>query len=139
MSDQPAALHRYRITYSRGNEMRYVSHLDMQLVWERTMRRARLPVAYSQGFSPRPRFHMAAALPLGFTSRCEIADVWLNAEFAQVELVERLQASAPPGLSIQGVEEVDLSLPALQTQVTTAEYRVEFLEIPGVIDLPLKI
>lgn len=135
MSEQTAAVHRYRLVYSRGNDMRYVSLLDMQLVWERTMRRARLPVAYSQGFSPRPRFHIAAALPLGFTSRCEIADVWLNGEFAPVELVEKLQASAPPGMSILSVEEVELSLPAIQTRVTTAEYRVVFLEQPESIDL----
>jgi len=119
-------LTRYRVSYSRGPEMRYVSLLDLQLVWERTFRRSRLPVAYSQGFSPPPRFHMASPLPLGFTSRCELADIWLNEPLPTPKIGSDLQEAAPPGLIIDCVEEVPHSLPALQTLVRVAEYEASF-------------
>ena len=119
-------LTRYRVSYTRGPEMRYVSLLDLQLVWERTFRRSGLPVAYSQGFSPHPRFHMASPLPLGFTSRCELADIWLNEPLPTPKIGSDLQEAAPPGLTIDCVEEVPLSLPALQTLVRVAEYEAAF-------------
>lgn len=121
-------LTRYRLWYARGAELRYVSHLDMMLVWERTFRRARLPLAFSQGFNPRPRFHLASALPLGFTSLCEVADVWLVEPLPPQDVQVRVQRAAPPGLSLQRVEIIPLQHPALQTLVLSAEYLVEFRE-----------
>lgn len=126
---------RMRILYSRGPELRYVGNLDMQLVWERTLRRGRLAVAFSQGFNARPRFHMAAALPLGFTSRCELLDLWLTAPQEPAALAATLQSAAPPGLTIQAVTLVPLNLPALQTQVEAAEYLALLREVPDGLDL----
>ena len=113
---------RNRIAYSRGPELRYVGNLDMILVWERTIRRANLPVAFSQGFNPRPRFHMAAALPLGFTSNCEIIDIWLNDDMQSETLRAGIQSACPPGLTISSISQVALNLPALQTQVVAAKF-----------------
>jgi radical SAM-linked protein len=123
-------LTRNRIVYRRGPELRYVGNLDMILVWERTIRRANLPVAFSQGFNPRPRFHMAAALPLGFTSNCEILDLWLNEDILNEALRECLQPACPPGLEISSIQQVLLSLPAIQTQVVSAEYQALLREVP---------
>ena len=130
------ALTRYRIQYARGNELRYVGNLDMQMGWERCLRRARLPVAFSQGFNARPRFHMAAALPLGFTSRAETLDLWLNECIDAADVGSRLRSAAPPGLVIHAIEIVALNLPALQTQVIAAEYRAVLREIPDGLDIP---
>jgi radical SAM-linked protein len=124
-------LTRLRIHHARGAELRYVGNLDMQLVWERTLRRARLPVAFSQGFNPRPRFHMAAALPLGFTSRCEILDLWLNEDLEPEHLARAVQSAAPPGLLVQHVERIELKGPALQTLVCAAEYTALLRETPA--------
>lgn len=120
-------LYRVRVAYAHHDGLRYVSHLEMHLVWERTLRRAGLPLAYSQGFSPHPRLHLASALPLGFLSRCELADFWLEypagAHAPDLEALSRqIQSAAPPGLEIQRVEPVSLNAPALQTQVRSAEY-----------------
>lgn len=120
-------LYRIRVTHSRGEALRYVSHLDMQMVWERTLRRAGVKLAYSQGFSPRPRLHMASALPLGFLSRCEIVDFWIDlpagAPPPEAEaLGGQIQAVAPPGMEILQLVYVPLNLPALQTQVQSVEY-----------------
>lgn len=127
---QPPLLERIRFTYRRGDALRYVSHLEMQTVWERTCRRAGLPLAYSQGFNPHPRLHLASALPLGFLSRCELVDIWLEGSHDAGESQVRAQASAPPGLIIEAAEVVPLNAPALQTQVRSAEYLVRLLEPP---------
>ncbi len=139
MSDQAPSLHRIRLHYTRAKELRYVSTLDMQLVWERTLRRARLPVAFTQGFTPRVRFHMACALPLGFTSTDEVADLWLAGDAGTAEVVEKLNAAAPPGLVVKEAVEIPLSLPALQTRVEYAEYSVLLSEVPDGFDLPASV
>lgn len=123
----PKELHRVRVVYERQEALRYVSHLDMQTVWERMLRRAGVSLAYSQGFNPRPRLHLASALPLGFLSRCEIADFWVDGPPGSLApdveaLQQQMRATAPPGLNIQRVELVPLSLPALQTLVQSTEY-----------------
>lgn len=125
---QTSPLHRIRLMYQRMDALRYISHLEMQQVWERTFRRARLPLAYSQGFNPHPRLQMASALPLGFLSRCEIVDVWLEGPHEASEVQVRAQASVPPGLRIETAESVPLQSPPLQTQVQAAEYLARLLD-----------
>ena len=66
--------YRYRINYSKKEGMRYTSNLDVHKMWERTFRRAKLPLAYSQGFHPQPKIQQASPLPLGFLSDYEIVD-----------------------------------------------------------------
>ncbi len=61
---------RARITFSKQGALRYTGHLDLHRLWERAMRRADLPLSYSQGFHPQPKISLASALPLGFASRC---------------------------------------------------------------------
>ncbi len=127
MTQPEKTLYRVRLYYARGEALRYVSHLDTQLVWERTLRRAGIPLAYSQGFNPRPRLHLASALPLGFLSRCEITDLWLELPPGSPApdpgaLAALAQRAAPPGLEITRCELVDLRQPALQTRVQAAEY-----------------
>jgi radical SAM-linked protein len=71
-------MQRVRITFTKEGATRYISHLDLARAVERALNRAGLPVAYSQGFNRRPRLSLAAALPLGYTSEAEMADVWLT-------------------------------------------------------------
>ena len=120
---------RLRITFSKTGSLRYTGHLDLQTVWERTARRAGLTLAYTQGFHPGPRIQIASALPLGIAGTAEIVDLWLDTDPGQAAGTQsRLQAGAPPGLTILQVEAVDEHGPALQTQVISAEYRASLLE-----------
>ena len=120
---------RLRIAFSKTSAMRYTSHLDLFKTWERTFRRAALPLAYNQGFNPRPRMQLACALPLGFTSECELLDAWLNAEALLDETIRAdIEQAIPPGLKIHTLTQVDLQAPALQTQVRSAWYLVTLLE-----------
>jgi radical SAM-linked protein len=120
---------RIRVTFAKNGALRYIGHLDLQQVWERTVRRAGLPLAYTQGFHPGPKIQIAAALPLGFSGRAEVVDLWLKDDVGATHAVAQgLQSAAPPGLTILSVEEVEARAPALQTQVVAAEYTVTLLE-----------
>ncbi|NDJ52476.1 MAG: DUF2344 domain-containing protein [Chloroflexi bacterium] len=114
---------RYRVTFGKQGPLIYTSHLDIARVWERVLRRARVPLMYSQGFNPRPKIHLAAALPLGYASTCELLDMWLEQPLNQLEAtVEELRSAAPAGLVIDQIEAIPLKEPALQTQVRWADY-----------------
>jgi radical SAM-linked protein len=123
---------RLRIYFSKSGALRYTGHLDLHSVWERTVRRAGLPLSYTQGFHPGPKIQLASALPLGFIGRAEIVDIWINdtPDSLDQPYKELLQSSSPPGLIISSVEVVDSHAPALQTRVVSAEYEVTLLE-PG--------
>jgi radical SAM-linked protein len=108
--------------------LRYTGHLDLHKLWERAARRAQLPLAYSQGFHPQPKMNMAAALPLGFSSRCEVMDMKLEHDIPLADLPTRLNSTLPSGIQVVNVEQVDEREPALQTQVAAAEYEVTLTE-----------
>ncbi len=120
----PKTRQRLRITFAKGEPIKYISHLDLMRVWERVLRRAQVPLAYSEGFNPRPKISIAAPLPVGFTGRGEVMDIVLSRRISPYNLINRLKPHLPPGLEILSVEEVYLSLPSLQSQMRYAEYRV---------------
>jgi radical SAM-linked protein len=119
---------RLRITFSKTEEMRYTGHLDLHRTWERTFRRAKLPIAYSQGYHPQPKISLAAALPLGFTSQAEVGDFWLEEDLALEEIEKALTKALPPGIKIEHMEVVQNQEPSLQSQVESAEYIVTLLD-----------
>jgi len=130
---------RIRITFVKQGALRYTGHLDLHKLWERAARRAELPLAYSQGFHPQPKMNMAAALPLGFSSRCEVMDMKLEHDIPLSDLPTRLNGTLPSGLQVVEVEQVDERAPALQTQVASAEYEVTLTEHTDRSDLERKI
>jgi radical SAM-linked protein len=119
---------RLRIIFSKTDAMRYTSHLDLHRTWERTMRRANLPLAYSQGYNPHPRINLASALPLGFTSECEIVDIWLEEDRPLEAITTALTRAAPPGVKLQIIRKVDLRAPTLQTILSSTDYIITFLD-----------
>jgi radical SAM-linked protein len=119
---------RLRLTFAKTEAMRFTGHLDLHHTWERTFRRAGLPLAYSQGFNPHPRLNLACALPLGFTSECEVIDVWLEQEMASEQVQAALEPALPPGLRLLDLQMVDLHWPALQGELVASEYTTTLLE-----------
>lgn len=119
---------RLRITFGKEGNLKFTSSLDIAKVWERVLRRANLPVLYTQGFNTRPRLQLAMPLPLGITSECEILDVALREEieFEESDLIEELLAVSPKGLTIQQIEAVDIQSSAMQRLIISAEYRIRF-------------
>jgi len=130
---------RIRITFSKQGALRYTGHLDLHKLWERTARRAELPLAYSHGFHPQPKMNIAAALPLGFSSRCEVLDMRLEHDIPLAGLQEKLQETLPIGIQVSAIESVDERSPALQTQVISTEYEVTLTEAVAGSDLKQKV
>lgn len=118
-------MQRLRLTFSRGPELKYISHLDLMRLWERALRRAGMPIAYSQGFNPRPRLSIAAPLPIGVTSDGELMDVFLEQRASLSFFTRAVSAELPPGMEIREVEEIWPGLPSLQSRVRYAEYQVQ--------------
>lgn len=127
---------RYRIQFSKGSALRFTGHLDLHRAWERTLRRAGLPLAFSEGFNPRPRLSIGEALPLGCTSRGDLLDLWLSEPVDPQQLRERLAEAAPPGLEIEQVRTIPSDAPKLQKLISTAEYQVQVQpgDLPGLAE-----
>lgn len=128
---------RLRLTFAKEEPLRYLGHLDIHRALERTIRRADLPVRFSQGYNPRIVLQIAAALPLGCTGEAELLDLWLERPLPPEQALRALQAASPSGLSFCAVEEVPENAPSLPTLVRAAEYRVRFLD--PVDDLPERV
>ena len=119
---------RLRLTFSKTGPTRYISHLDLARTLERALNRARIPVSYTQGFNRRPRLQIAAALPLGYTSECELADIWLEEQMEPQQVHRQLAAKMAPGVTVHQVEKVPLSEPALPALTAGAIYVVTILD-----------
>jgi len=119
---------RIRLYFSKNEKMRFTGHLDLHRAWERTFRRAGLPLAYSEGYNPRPKINLASALPLGYTSNAEVLDVLLTQELSLAEIKSRIQDALPPGIDLTGLEQVSKDVPALQAELVASEYLIIFLD-----------
>lgn len=117
---------RLRIIFAKEGPTRYIGHLDLARTWERALNRANIPIAYTQGYNQRPRMQVAAPLPLGYTSSCELIDLWLREALEPAEAQRQIMSRMAPGIRVVSVEAVDLRQPALQTLTRTATYTVRF-------------
>ncbi|MEJ2560717.1 MAG: TIGR03936 family radical SAM-associated protein [Anaerolineae bacterium] len=123
---------RLRVTFAKGPQLKYISHLDLALAWERALRRAGIPLAYSHGFNPQARLQLASGLPLGYTGSAELMDVMLTEAVSPEEFVTRVRPALPEGLSLVDAREVPLKSPSLQSALRRAEYRVTVeTSLPG--------
>jgi radical SAM-linked protein len=118
-------MQRLRLKFGRGEELKFLSHLDLMRLWERALRRAGLPLAYSEGFTPHPRIALAAPLSVGVTSEAELMDVFLSRWMAPDSFVAQAKKQLPQGLDLPEAWPVGLNIPSLQSQVRFAEYKVE--------------
>src|SRR5450759_1038804 len=120
--------YRIRLTYTKNGPIRYSGHLDLYRIWERAIRRSHLPIAFSRGFHPQVRISMACALPLGFTSQCELIDLWFVEPVSLDGVQVALALVLPPGLEILQTQAVDEHAPPSQTQVRSSLYQVTLLD-----------
>jgi radical SAM-linked protein len=113
---------RLRVAFCKGERVRYISHLDVLRYWERAIRRAGMPLTYSQGFTPHPRITFAGPLPLGFLADREPMDVMLDERVAPGAFAEAVGAQTVPDLAIVGITEVAVGEAALQAALRWADY-----------------
>ena len=113
---------RLRFTIGRRGRLRFLSHLETSQAWIRALRRARLPLAYSQGFHAHPKVTFATALPVGEESDMELMDVVLQEHCNPADALEGLQRQLPAGLSATSVEEVALNATSLMASLVGNSY-----------------
>ena len=118
-------MQRLRIKFGRGEEIKFISHLDIMRLWDRAFHRAHIPLAYSEGFNPHPKMSLAAPLAVGLTSEAELMDVFVARTVTPHWFTSALTQQLPPGITILGVFQAALTLPSLQSQVRYADYRVQ--------------
>lgn len=119
---------RLRLIFRKEGPARYISHLDLARTLERALNRACVPVAYSQGFNRRPKLSMATALPLGYTSAYELADIWLTETLAPDIAQKQMMSRMAPGIEIFHVTEVPVGGPSLQSLTTASTYVATLLD-----------
>ncbi len=113
---------RVRLRYTERGKVRFLSHRDLARVWERAIRKAELPIAYSEGFSPRPRLHFGLALSVGHESDSEFLDIDLREDVDVAELPSRLTPCLPDGVDVTAAAVVADNEPALQAVVTSVTW-----------------
>ncbi|MBF2085190.1 TIGR03960 family B12-binding radical SAM protein [Thermoleptolyngbya sp. C42_A2020_037] len=113
---------RLRVRYGKLGSMALIGHLDLLRLFDRAIRRAALPIAYTGGFHPSPRIMVASALPLGSTSTGEAVDFDLTRVMEPTEFLEKLAAQLPPDVPLYGVEAIAPDGPTATQQLDQAEY-----------------
>ena len=121
---------RLRIRYSKKGKVRFISHRDVARIWERALRRVGVSVAYSQGFSPRPKLSFGLALSTGHESEAEFLDLELSDEDGDwtavrgEDLAARLTTALPVGLDVVAIAPVEKG-DSLQQAVTSCTWAIE--------------
>ena len=123
----PPVVQRLRIRYAKRGRLRFTSHRDFARAFERALRRAAVPMAYSAGFSPHPKVSYAGAAPTGVASEAEYLEIALAEQREPDWVRDALDAALPPGLDI--VDVVEAGPPALADRIEASHWRVE---LPGV-------
>lgn len=115
---------RIRLTYEKGEAIKFIAHQDEHRLWERALRRADLPLLYKQGFNPQPHLVFASPLGVGITGTNEPIDIVLSPPVPLDEVRQRITAKLTPGVHIHNIEEMPLHSPALQSLLIGADYTI---------------
>lgn len=118
-------MQRIRLRYRKGQELRFIGHLDIVRLWERALRRTDTPIAYTEGFNPRQKISFGPPLSLGITSDFELLDLYLIKWVSPNSLMNELNNTLPDGIRIVKSEEVLLYLPSLCASIKEAVYSFE--------------
>lgn len=117
---------RMRVCFCRGEELKFLSHLELVRTFIRALRRAGLPMLYSKGFNPQPRLVFASPLPVGITAEAEYADFFLRFTVDGEVFCNLLNGKLPDGLFILEAQLVDEAEPSLMNVMGAALYCVVF-------------
>ena len=120
-------MQRLRIRYAKRGRARFTSHRDFGRAFERALRRAGVPMAYSSGFSPHPRISYANASPTGAASEAEYLEIGLAEARAPAAVQAALDAALPPGLDV--LEVVESPPGALADALTGSRWRVALVGV----------
>ncbi len=121
-----------RVRFAKQGKIRFTSHRDVARIFERALRRAQLPVRYTEGFSPRPKLAFGLALPTGYESDAEYLDIELEdlgsagePPASPDDLHTRLDAVLPEGIRVLAVVEVDRDSDAIQEAISSCSWHID--------------
>lgn len=124
--DYVAPVQRFRLRYAKRGRLRFASHRDFQRAFERALRRAGVPMAYSAGFSPHPKISYANAAPTGTASEAEYLEIGVSRECDAEQLRAGIDAALPPGLDV--VEVVEVRTPDFAARLEASRWAIQ---LPG--------
>lgn len=124
----PPPVQRLRVQYAKRGRLRFASHRDFARAFERALRRAQIPMAYSSGFSPHPRISYANAAPTGAATEAEYLEIALVERCEPTDVQQRLDAALPPGMDI--VQVVESTPGALVDRLTGSQWLLEISDVP---------
>ena len=127
--DHVAPVQRLRLRYAKRGRLRFASHRDFQRAFERALRRAGVPMAYSAGFSPHPKISYANAAPTGTASEAEYLEIGLAEVCDPEDVRQRIDQALPPGLDI--LEAVIARTPDFADRLQASQWRIE---LPGLTE-----
>jgi len=113
-----------RARFTKIGRVRWTSHRDVARMWERALRRARVPVAYTAGFTPRPQLSFGLALPTGCESVAEYLDIALDVPVDPTELVRDVGSLLPDGVDVVGAGVIEVGTRSLQEDVSSCTWEI---------------
>jgi radical SAM-linked protein len=141
VNNHPEGYHRIRVKFAKMGKARFLSHLELLAVFSRALRRAGIPLRFSEGFHPLPRIVLGPALPVGFESRAEYLDLQVLGVPNSVELAKVLNFELPEWLRVLESDEIPLKFPSISDSIIGVKYRVDLSNLdpdPSKITLRLE-
>lgn len=114
---------RLRIRFSKTGDLRWISHRDLARVWERLLRRAKLQMAFTEGFHPKPRINFPSALALGVEALDELVELEILGSFELPQIENDIREQMPEGMELISLDSPDYGLG--KAKVLSAAYRIE--------------
>ena len=117
---------RLRVRYRKQGRLRFIGAIDVGRVWERALRRADLPIAYSEGFSPHPKVSFTDALPLGYASEGEYAELTFAGRIDVPSAMASLNGAFPEGMAVMTAVPVEDGAPKLAKSLAASVWDIEY-------------
>ncbi|MGN0962548.1 MAG: TIGR03936 family radical SAM-associated protein, partial [Clostridia bacterium] len=117
----------YRINYEIRGPLAFLSHLEIMRLWQRAMLRCHLPIAWSQGFNPRPKLSLGPARNVGVEGLSEYLDAEFSTDVKSAALIEKLNGILPDGVRVLKAREIPTGTKMLEAVINEAVYKVTFL------------
>lgn len=122
-----------RLHFTKLGKIRFTSHRDVARLWEQAVRKAGIPVAYTEGFTRRPKFSFGLALPTGCESLAEYVDIELASGVEVGQLPAKLSDALPHGLTVETAVEIPAGIESLQQAVQSCRWRILMLATPALV------
>ena len=130
MQDPKSIYTRYRLFFIKDGLARFIGHLDLQDLFAKALKRAGLPIAYSQGFNPHQLLSFAQPLSLGYSSSCELLETEMLQPVDTDELVSRLEKHMPEGMKIISAAHIKTPAKSAAALIEKSVYIISFPNVP---------